>query len=424
MSIRPGYIRIENPFAMWSWLTSWWSRRADTESKGTYTPIPAQGTTSIKATPVPKPSYTPIPPVVSTTAAVTATPTEWSTVWYWMTATIVMLTVSIGSPIAYVMVKSYERHDALQSAHQALLASLNATLSEAQQKNTSFLAPGWHVGPTGPTGPQGRIGLQGLQGPQGPTGITGPRGFQGPTGYGPTGYTGPQGLQGPQGPPGPTGPTGPTGLIGATGATGSNSSVTGPTGATGETLSGSIANYAILPPFQSRHFLGPIRMVHTRNQLINDRAPNTTLRFVPLLIPYQITLRSMAVIIGSNEGSSAVCEMGLYAADPITFLPQVQVAKTNASVSISGAGVDTPTTLIASLVNATKVIPGLYWAAFVSPFLYQAAVPRNSIISFYFDDQMIPRPLEGLCRFGTSLVANETGQSYEPCTPLALFVRS
>jgi hypothetical protein len=76
----------------------------------------------------------------------------------------------------------------------------------------------------GPTGPQG---------PQGPTGLKGDKGDPG--------VIGPQGVAGTAGATGPQGPTGPTGATGAT----------GPQGLPGGNISGSVANFAALPPAAS-----------------------------------------------------------------------------------------------------------------------------------------------------------------------------
>lgn len=398
---------------MASWLKRWWN-----------------GTTTepVKYSPVPTGPATPlVVPVSAASAAATAAaapvPVEvaYSVLWYWLGATLVLLAVGIAPPLVYVLVKSQERHDALAKAQAAWLAVLNTTLADAQRVNATFVD--WEVGPIGPTGPQGRIGLQGPVGPQGPQGVTGPVGPQGPTGYGPVGATGAQGPQGPPGPPGITGPVGPTGNAGPTGLTGPTGTIRGVTGPTGDTASGTIASHVIPGLFRSVHFLGPLRMAATELAVRDGRAPNTQVSFVPLMIPYKTTLVSLTAVVGSNE-IGPVCQMALYHTHNVTYLPSDLIIMTNATVPITAA-VDTPAAAQGLVLNTTTAVePGLYWAAFQSAFIFQAIIPRNSILSFYFDTDLVPRGLEGLCRNATSLSLNETGQSYEPCRPVAVFART
>lgn len=386
---------------MFHWFKEWWGKPAAVADKGTYRPIPAV-----------------VPDHVPELEAVVAAP---SVAWYWVGATLVLLTVSLVPSMVYVAVKSAERHEALEKAHARWMRTLDTTLAQARHINTTFSS--FSVGPTGPTGPQGRIGLQGPVGPQGAQGGTGPTGPQGPTGYGPTGPTGAQGPQGPQGPPGLTGPTGPVGYTGPTGYTGPVGNVTGPTGPTGDTSSGSIASHVIPRQFRSVHFLGPLRMATTQPVLQNGRAPNTQISFVPLLVPYKTAILTLAAIVGSNE-VNPVCQLALYRMHNTTFLPAEQIVATNASVPITTA-VDTPVAVLGDVTNTSiHVEPGLYWAAFQSAFIVQALVPRNSLVSVYFDTNLVPKPLEGLCRFASSLSLDETGQSYEPCKPVAVFAKT
>jgi hypothetical protein len=155
----------------------------------------------------------------------------------------------------------------------------------------------------------------------------------------------------------------------------------------------------------------------------DGRAPNTQVSFVPLLVSFKTIIETLAAVVGSSE-VNPVCQMALYQMDNVTYLPTTQIVATNASVPITTA-IDAPTAVQGAVLNTSTVVePGLYWAAFQSAFIIQAVIPRNSVLSVYFDSELIPRGLEGLCRNASSLSLDETGQNYEPCRPVAVFAKT